>query len=183
MKYREGIWRTVNTLKTTTYKVAFLITGQSYVDAYRRHTSDVKARQFVAVRFSNNEPSPDNVEFRKKDFKSEYQYTQYYKNLEVHLLTGVQYNTIVGLLAAGQDPGNLADYEQGTIKMSDLKDKNIFVVWNKTHGSFVGAKETLADAEAHATELARKSPTNAFLILGPKKVVYQPISIRVEDII
>lgn len=134
-----------------------------------------------AVKYTNV-TGQEKLARRKQDVSSDWSFNSLY-NKRVHVIHRDTFNALVRQLKSGNIPTETIEaYTQGSTTVPDLKDKNVFIVWNKTHAVFVKAVATEAEALAAAKEAATKNTNQAFLVLRPDSIAYQPVSVTVDKV-
>lgn len=167
MAYRQGTWaHDYNYFQRNT--------------DYRNVIVWIKDNKVVQIN-NTNASTPAKLQERVSDLRSSYgSYT--IRNAQHYFLNRDTYNAVVEALSNNINPGSIKDLAQGTASVSTLRDKNVFIVWNKTLATFVAAVETEAEALTAAKNAATKNTNQAFLVLKPDSIAYQPVSITVDKV-
>lgn len=167
MSYRQGTWaRDYASFQNQTN--------------YRNAIIWIKDGRVVQTNFTNAK-TPEKLRERVSDLRSSYG-SYAIRNAEHYILPGDTFNSVVEALRNNINPGNIKDLAQGTASVSTLRDKNVFIVWNKTTANFVKATETEAEALTVAKQFATQNTNQAFLVLKPDSIAYQPVSITVDKV-
>lgn len=170
MTYREGTWaHDYSSFQTRTgYRNAIVWVNPD--------NGRVKQINFT------NATTPAKLSERIQDLKTSSYYNNPARNCNHYILSGDTFNSIVDALRNNMNPGSIKELAQGTVSVSTLRDKNVYIVWNKTTATFLKATETEAEALTAAKDAATKNTNQAFLVLKPDSVAYQPVSITVDKV-
>lgn len=171
----NNYWTALLSASETTYQNALVVVG---TDSHYDKSESVRV---VGVRFTNY-TNDFKLQDRATDVKSQWDFNRYY-NKRVVIVPRDVYNQLLRDIKTNNKPTiNIDEYAKGTAPVSELKNKNVFIVWNKTTAQFVRAVGTAGEADTLAREMATKNTNQAFLVLRPDSVAYQPVSITVDKV-